>query len=254
MIQISAVIITFNEQEHIGQCLASLQDIADEIIVLDSYSTDQTKIICQQYGAKFAQQPFISYVQQKNAAIALAQYPYILSIDADEVLSDDLRHSILAIKHNWQFDTYTFNRRNNFCGYWVRYGGWYPDRKTRLFDRNKATWAGGNPHEYIQLKTTASKGTLKGDLLHYTVQNIAQFTAQNNHYSTLQAQDMFKNGKSKVTWFHLTLKPLWRFINTYLLKGGFLDGKIGFIIAIHAAHTVFNRYAKLWELTKLNKH
>jgi glycosyltransferase involved in cell wall biosynthesis len=250
MIKISAVIITLNEEQHIGQCLESLQGIADEIVVLDSYSTDQTQAICLRYGARFAQQAFSTYKQQKNDAIALAQYDYILSLDADECLSHELRQSILAIKQNCLFDCYSFNRLNNFCGYWVRYGGWYPDRKMRLFHRDKASWAGGNPHEHLQLQAGASHSILKGDLWHYTVQSIAQFTAQNNHYSTLQAQDMLKNGKKSVTWLHLLLKPMWRFISTYFLKLGCLDGKFGFIIACNAAHAVHLRYAKLLELSK----
>lgn len=252
MIHLSAVIITYNEERHIGHCIASLQGIADEIVVLDSYSTDQTEAICHSYAqVRFVQQPFVGYGQQKNAAIDQAQHRYILSLDADEVLSDELRQQILAVKNDWRFDAYGFNRRNYCCGYWVRHGGWYPDRKLRLFDRRKAVWAGSNPHEHLALTRGATSSWLSGDLWHNTLESMAHFAAQNNRYSTLQAEDRWQRGQRSVGWYHLAAKPCWRFISTYFLQLGFLDGKMGFIIACQAAHTVFLRYAKLYERSRL---
>jgi glycosyltransferase involved in cell wall biosynthesis len=246
MPSISAVIITYNAERRLAQCLASLQGIADETVVLDAYSTDQTQAICRQFAhVRLSTQVFTTYAQQKNDAIALAQHRYILSLDADEVLSNELREQIIQAKQQWGYDAYAFSRRN-YCGdYWVRYGGWYPDRKIRLFDRRKARWAGGNPHEYLLLDADARLGRLSGDLLHYTADTLADWIARNERYSTLQAEYL-AHSRPRVGWYALFIKPCWRFIRAYLLQGGFLDGKIGFIAAVTAAYGVFARYAKLY--------
>ena len=135
MIKLSAVIITFNEEEHLEKCLSSLQNIADEIVVVDSYSTDGTKKICKDFGVRFIEQKFLGYKEQKNFALTQAKYDYILSLDGDEALSDTLKKSILEVKNNWNKDGYYCNRLNNYCGQWIRHSDWYPDRKLRLFKK-----------------------------------------------------------------------------------------------------------------------
>jgi len=140
MVKLSAVIITFNEEEHLEKCLVSLQQIADEIVVIDSYSTDQTKTICDKYDVNFIEQSFLGYKEQKNFAVDKASYDHILSLDGDEALSDQLIESIKQLKENWKLDGYYVKRKNNYAGYWVKYSNWYPDKKLRLFVKGRGKW------------------------------------------------------------------------------------------------------------------
>ena len=137
MIQLSVVIITYNEERNIARCLDSIKEIADEIIVVDSYSIDKTVEICKSYSAKVFQHKFEGHIQQKNYALEKTSFYFALSLDADEVLSDELRKSIASVKSDWKYDGYEMNRLTNYCGAWIRHGGWYPDRKIRLFDKRK---------------------------------------------------------------------------------------------------------------------
>ena len=141
MPDISAVIITYNEEKNLERCIESVRDIADEIVIVDSFSTDRTKEICKKYELHFIEHKFEGHIQQKNWAITQAKYPHILSLDADEVLSDRLKESIREVKENWTHDGYYFNRLTNYCGKWIRHCGWYPDRKLRLWDSRKGRWA-----------------------------------------------------------------------------------------------------------------
>lgn len=152
MPKLSAVIITFNEARNIGRCLDSLQGIADDIVVVDSYSTDATANIVKAKGARFVEHVFEGHIQQKNWAISQAKYPHVLSLDADEALDDSLRHSILRVKEDWQADAYYLPRLTNYCGKWIKHGLWYPDLKLRLWDSRKGAWGGQNPHDTISWK------------------------------------------------------------------------------------------------------
>src|SRR6476620_7997347 len=151
MIKLSVVIITFNEERNIGRCLKSVKEVADEIVVLDSFSKDKTREICESHGARFIQHAFDGHIQQKNRAITFAAYPHILSLDADEALDETLIDSIKKIKQNFTKDGYYLNRLTNYCGHWVRHCGWYPDRKLRLADSRKGHWTGVNPHDKYEL-------------------------------------------------------------------------------------------------------
>ena len=153
MIKLSGVIITFNEADNIERCLKSLTDVVDEIIVVDSYSTDNTKDICKKFNVTLIEQEFLGYIEQKNFALQQASNDYILSLDGDESLSETLQKSIIELKTNWNFDGYYCNRFNNFCGQWIKYSDWYPNRKLRVFDRKKGQWAGINPHDASTLST-----------------------------------------------------------------------------------------------------
>ena len=149
MIKLSAVIITYNEEEHLEKCLNSLIDVADEIIVVDSFSTDKTKEICIAKGARFVEHKFDGHIEQKNYAISQAKNQYVLSLDADEALTEALKIEVKNIINNWEYDAYVFNRLTNYCGTWIKHSGWYPDKKLRLWDVTKGKWGGENPHDMV---------------------------------------------------------------------------------------------------------
>ena len=249
MIHLSAVIITKNEEAHIGQCLDALIDVADEIVVVDSFSTDSTPDICKEKGVRFIQQPFEGHVAQKNKALEFASSDYVLSVDADEVLDDKLKKAVLAVKENWQLDGYFVHRLNFYCGKAIRYGGWYPDRKLRLFNKTKGQWKGRNPHDRYELHTASSTVQLEGHLLHYTVDSITAHVKQINYFSDLAAKSKFEAGE-QAGLLKVLMAPWFRFVKGYILKAGFLDGYYGFVIALLSAYASFLRYAKLRELWK----
>lgn len=163
-VKLSGVIITYNEERNIERCLESLKGICDEIIVVDSISTDRTKEICLAYGVRFVENPFPGHIEQKNFAMEQASHNYVLSLDADEALSEELRKSIMVIKQNWTSEAYRFNRFTNYCGQWIKHSGWYPDTKTRIWDRRKGKWGGTNPHDSVLLEANVKPALLKGDL------------------------------------------------------------------------------------------
>jgi glycosyltransferase involved in cell wall biosynthesis len=229
---LSAVIITLNEARNIGRCLKSLHGVADEIVVLDAGSTDQTQDICEKFGVRFFQREWTSYADAKNYANQLAVHPYILSLDADEALSEELKTSILAIKDRLH-GAYRMNRLTNYAGHWVRHGGWYPDAKVRLFPQGKAHWEGDFVHERLVLSPDIGLGSLKGDLLHYSFYSKQEHHERIDHYSKLAAQKQFKAGQ-KPSWFKQYLRPLGRFVKIYFLKGGWREGKTGWHIATGA--------------------
>lgn len=249
MEKLSVVIISFNEENNIGRCIDSVKGIADEILILDSYSTDQTVRIATEKGAIVKQQPFNGFIEKKNDALALASSNYVLSLDADEALDQILRDSILKAKESFSASAYRMNRCTNYCGQFIRHGSWYPDRKLRLFDKRTARWGGTNPHDKVELNQASPVLHLKGDILHYSYSSVADHVAQNNKLSTIAAQALFNKGK-KAGFIKIVLSPLWAFIQSFLLRAGFLDGFFGFVIAIQIAHMTFLKYVKLYLLKK----
>ena len=250
VIQLSAVIITFNEERNIGRCLESVKEIADEIIVVDSYSTDKTVDICKAYGAKVIQHIFEGHIQQKNYALEQTSYCFALSLDADEALSDELRKAIVSVKTDWNCDGYEMNRLTNYCDAWIRHGGWYPDRKIRLFDKRKGRWTGINPHDRYALNdSSASPGHLRGDILHYSYYSISDHIKQVDYFTEISASVLFAQGR-KASFVRLLISPPFRFFRDYFLKRGFLDGYYGFIVCLISSNAVFLKYAKLRELWK----
>lgn len=246
----SVVIITHNEEKNIERCLHSVQGFADEIVVVDSFSTDNTKNICLSNGARFIEHAFEGYIEQKNYALAQAQHDYVLSLDADEAIDGVLMQNLLAEKEKgFPFDAYEMNRCNYFCGRWIRHGSWYPDRKTRLINRQKAKWGGTNPHDKIIIQPQANLKRLAGDILHYTYYTLEELTAQTNRFTTIQAQAMF-NANKKAGYIKLYLSPLSAFISSYFIKAGFLDGYDGFTIACSVSYNTMLKYAKLMHLRR----
>lgn len=249
MIKISAVIITYNEEEHLTKCLKSLIDVSDEIIVIDSFSTDKTSDICASHNVRFIQNKFEGYIEQKNFALSLAKYDYILSLDGDEALSETLKNAILEVKKNWQFDGYYCNRINNYCGQWIKYSDWYPDKKLRFFKKGSGEWKGINPHDSYKLKKGLKSGKLKGDLLHWIYRDYQEHNLKVERFSTIAANAYYKLGK-KSSILKILYRPLWAFFKAYFLRFGFLDGLNGFIICVQTYNVTFLKYIKLYELNK----
>ncbi len=250
MIKLSGVIITFNEERNIEKCLQSLVNVVDEIVVVDSFSTDNTKAICAKYNVKFIEQKFLGYIEQKNFALAQASNDYIVSLDGDEALSETLQKSILKLKNNWTLNGYYSNRFNNFCGQWIKYSDWYPNKKLRVFDRRKAQWKGINPHDNVVMHDTNEKtGYLKGDILHWTYQTYSEFNLKTEHFSSISAKAYLDLGKKSSIW-KILFNPTWAFFKAYFLRLGFLDGLNGFVICVQTANITFLKYTKLRELEK----
>jgi len=247
MVKISAVIITFNEQEHLEKCLGSLIGIADEIIVVDSFSTDQTKAICEQFKVKFIQHKFEGYIEQKNYAMSLASSDYILSLDGDEALSETLKKSILEVKKNWVYDGYYCNRLNNYCGQWIKYSDWYPDKKLRLFKKDSGKWEGINPHDRFTLKDGLKNGYLNGDLLHWIYRDYEEHNKKIEKFSSIAAKEYYELGVKSSIW-KIIYRPTWAFFKAYFLRLGFLDGLNGFIICVQTYNVTFLKYIKLYQL------
>jgi glycosyltransferase involved in cell wall biosynthesis len=223
MIPLSAVIITFNEEKNIGRCIDSLTGIADDIVVVDSFSTDKTEAICKSRGVRFVQHAFEGHIQQKNWAITQAKFPHILSLDADEALDDTLKKSILNVKQNWKKDGYYMNRLTNYCGKWIKHCGWYPDKKLRLWDATKGQWTGINPHDKYELHAgDANTAHLKGDILHYSFYTIEQHLKQVDYFTNISSKALFEKGK-KANVLHLLINPTVKFFRDYIFKLGFLD-------------------------------
>lgn len=243
--RLSVVIITFNEEKNIGRCITSVKNVADEIIVVDSCSSDRTAQIATAMGAKVVLQSFLGYVEQKNMALATAAHDYVLSLDADEALDDTLEQSILKAKQNLHFKGYSMNRCTNYCGKFIRHGSWYPDKKLRLIDKNAAYWGGDNPHDKLIMKEDVPIQHLKGDILHFSYNSIEEHVQQNNKFSTISAETYFKRGK-RTSIFKMIVHPLWAFLLGYIFRLGFLDGYYGLVVAKGVAHLSYLKHAKLY--------
>lgn len=249
MIKLSVVIITLNEAENLPRCLASVKGLADEVVVVDSLSTDDTVKIAAATGARVIEQPFLGHREQKAFAIEKAANDCVLSLDADEALSDELKKSIGAAKQNWTHDGYYVNRLNRLNGIWIHHGGWYPDRKMRLFDRRKYRMGGTNPHDRFDPVPDARTTRLKGDLLHYTNDDLDSRIVTINKFSSIAARAFFDAGK-RGSWWRVLVKPAGRFVSEFWLKSGWRDGYYGYYIAKTSAQYVWLREMKLLRMGK----
>jgi glycosyltransferase involved in cell wall biosynthesis len=252
MNKISVVIITYNEESNIVRCLDSVKDIADEVVVVDSFSTDRTKELCLNYGIRFYEHPFEGYISQKNFANSLAQFDYILSLDADEALSEELNISIQNAKETFVCDGYIMSRMVNYCGTWIKHGSWYPDKKLRLFRKDKGSWEGVLIHETLEMHEGSTIGYLKGDILHYSYTSLEGHIAQFDNFTTISAEELYREGR-KATFVKLYFSPVSLFAKGFFVRLGFLDGHYGVLICIVNAFATYMKYAKLKELTKQAK-
>jgi glycosyltransferase involved in cell wall biosynthesis len=253
MHQLSAVIITFNEEANIAACIESVKSIADEILVLDSFSTDRTREICIAHGVRFEQHAFDGHIQQKNRAKNLARHQWVLSLDADEKPSEQLIQSIQALKQNepnWA-DGYAMNRLNFFCGKPIKTCGWYPDRKLRLWTKDAGEWTGVNPHDRFELYPNKTQQFLQGDILHNTYPTRSQMVAQMNKFARIAAGEL-KHKPAIVLLCKMMFGSVFRFLRCYLFKLGFTDGKAGLDISLHQALEVFYKYRLALKLKNSN--
>jgi len=247
MQKLSVVIITFNESKNIVRCLQSLTSIADEFIVYDSFSTDNTCELAKQHGAKIFTGNWQGYALSKNLANQKATFDWILSIDADEVLSVALQNSILKLKESG-LKTASFKRLTNYCGKWIKHCGWYPDKKLRLWDSRNGSWTGVNPHDKYEMKDgDTNTSHIKGDILHYSYYSINEHIKQTDYFTTIGAKALFNEGK-KATFVKMHLSPIGKFISAYFLKLGIFDGYYGFVVCKISAKSTFLKYKKLKEL------
>lgn len=248
---LSAVIIAFNEERNIARCLDSLVDIADEVVVVDSGSIDKTRSLCEERGARVVFHPFEGHVEQKNWAWTQTKGSWILSLDADECLSEELISSL----RTWKADrdpehlAYGFNRLTSYCGQWVRHSGWYPDRKLRLWKRDAAAWDGQNPHDRLALLQPGMTGWLSGDLLHYSYYLPEDHYRQIAYFSDIAAQTY--SGGAWASWPVIRLlKAAFQWFKTGVLKGGWKDGRTGWTIARMSAFATLEKYRKVYRVLR----
>ena len=243
---LSAVIITHNAARQLADCLNSLSFVS-EIIILDSGSDDETKNIADAYQARFVHQDWLGYGPQKQKAVELANYDWVLCLDADQRVSEELAASIQTALNNPHQQADQYPRCNRFMGRWLKHGEGYPDISLRLFDRNVASWSDDEVHEVV--RTEVSVGTLSGDLLHDSASSLDDYLARQNLYTSLQAESMYQAGKQAGAG-RLLFNPLFRFFKFYFFRLGFLDGIPGLIHILIGCQNTFIKYAKLIDMHK----
>lgn len=247
MTPLSVCIITYNEAANLPRCLASVV-FADDIVVVDSQSSDNTVAVAQAAGCRVLTQPFLGYVAQKNLALRQAKHAWVLCLDADEWLRPGAAARIQAALEARASDVvgYTLKRHTYYLGTWINHGGWWPEYKLRLFDRERGEWCGDALHEGVRVQGRVVP--LDVEIGHYSYANLAHHLHKLNAYTTTMADDLQARGTGRVGLWTLVMHPLARFCRMLILKGGWRDGVRGVIIAVIGAFYVFSKYAKLWEL------
>ena len=247
---LSVAIIAFNAAEQIGPCLASVEALADEILVVDSGSTDATAEVAARHGARVVQKEWLGFGRQKQYAVSAARHDWVLCLDADERVSEPLAAALREALSSRRYHAYRLARRNRFLGRWLAHGEGYPDWTLRLFHRAHAGWSNDEVHEAVL--TTTEVGTLAGDLMHDSAEDIETYMAKQNRYTSLHAQALYNQGVRAGYW-RLAASPLARFVKFYFLRLGFLDGGAGFAHIVIGCNNSFHKYLKLIELQKAAK-
>lgn len=250
MFKLTVVIITFNEEKIIEKCIRAAQKIAAEVLVVDSFSTDQTETICSALGTTFITQKWLGYGAQKNFGASQAKHDWILSLDADEILSDEFIAHFQTIIPNTKQEIYKICRLNKYCGQWIKHGRWYPEWRSRFYHRDFAAWNHDLVHEDLEIKNKESRPIfhkLKGDVFHYSMASKAEHLQKIEKYATLSAQKLKDNNKN-ASFVKRFLSPLSRFVTDYFFSAGMLDGKLGFQIAKLNAYETFLKYNKLHKM------
>jgi glycosyltransferase involved in cell wall biosynthesis len=239
--KITATIITLNEERNIARAVESLR-CCDEIIIVDSGSTDRTLELARNLGVRIIEASWLGYAAQKNWAAEQACNDWILSLDADEALSEALEAEIWAFKKSEpRYDAYTMPRLARYLGKWILHSGWYPDRKIRLYDRRKCKWVGEFVHENVDVK--GRLGHLESNILHFTCDSLSEHLKTLDRYTTLAAQEIAAR-RIRVPLYKMIFSPAWTFLRSYFLQRGFLDGLEGLIICYMAAFYTFLKYSK----------
>ncbi|MBN2190558.1 MAG: glycosyltransferase family 2 protein [Candidatus Aureabacteria bacterium] len=252
ILPVSVTVLTFNEEENIAGCLDSVS-WASEIIVVDSGSEDKTVEICGKYTDKIFHKDWAGFVEQKNFATSKCSFDWVFNIDADERVSPELEESILNVFGSGEKGVYAafmINFRSRYLGRWIYHCGWYPDYKPRLFNRNKAQWEGEDPHAMVVPRGRTKK--IKGDILHYVYKNISSQINTIQRYSDTSLHLSVKKGRNP-RLLTMVFHPVVKFIETYIVKRGFLDGFAGFVISVNSSFYVFCKHAKLWEYHKKHR-
>ena len=244
---LSLVVITYNEENNLDRCLTSVKGLVDDIVILDSGSSDGTAAIARKHNARWFTHTFDGHIEQKNRALTFVNTSWVLSLDADEALDEQLYRSIKSILASPKEDGYTMNRLTNYCGHWVKYCGWYPDQKLRLWKHRSGEWCGWNPHDRFELQTGKTPGHLQGDILHYSYHSVEQHRRQALNFAGIAAVHLHKRGVKIPAW-QIPVRGLFRFVRDFIFKKGFLDGKTGFVICRISAWSTYKKYAILHEL------
>ena len=248
--KLTIIIPTYNEEDNIEECIKSAL-FADEIMVVDSFSTDRTLDIARKYTNRILQHEYVNSATQKNWAIPQATHPWVMILDADERITPQLREEILKELESPKFDAYYIGRKNHFLGFPLNHGGWSPkeDKNIRLFRKDLSRYEDKEVHADVIVK--GSVGELKNPLIHYSYKSLSQYFRKMERYTDWAAKDIVKKGK-KVNFFNLVVRPIGDFLKFYFLKRGFLDGFPGLVIALLSSYYVMVKYVKAWELY-LNK-
>lgn len=249
---LSACIIAMNEADRIGPCLDSVC-FCDEIVVLDSGSTDGTQALCREKGARVIETDWPGWVKQKNRAVQAARNDWILSLDADERVDADLRATLEGLSEGGLGEAqgpvaYAVSRKVRYLGRWLRHGGWYPEWRVRLFDRRRARWGGIDPHDRVEVVGRTAR-LRPGDLEHHTYRSLEDQIAQINRHTQAAADDLYARGRRAGIW-PAVFRPPFHFVRHYLLRLGFLDGSAGLVMCGMRSYYVFLKYVKLWERTR----
>jgi glycosyltransferase involved in cell wall biosynthesis len=244
---VSLCVVAMDEEDNIADCLGSADFVAERIVV-DSHSKDATRERAAAGGARVVERYWPVQVQQKNFALDQAANDWVLCLDADERVSPELKASILAaLERPDAPDAFEMSRRTWYLGRWIRHGGWYPDRKVRLFRRSKGRWGGTNPHDRVEV--AGRVGRLEGDLLHYSYLSISDHLRTLDSFTTIAAREKHAAGR-RAGLADIALRPFGKFLRMYVARAGFLDGRAGFVVAVTGAFYVFLKYAKLWDLQR----
>jgi len=248
MEKISGVVITYNEENRIEDCLKSLLPFCDEIVLVDSFSTDQTLEIASKYKPRIFQKKPDTIISQINYATEQAENEWVFCLDADERVTDELINEIIRLKRDgFEADAYKVYRLNYYINDFYKYSGWYPDAKIRLFRRSKGYWGGDEPHYRVIVKSGAKVETIKKNIIHFSYRDLAHQIEKMNQFSSRSANDKIKTGQQLIV-FHMVFNTIFKFLRCYIFQGGFLAGTKGLINSVINAFYVFSKYAKLWEM------
>jgi len=252
---ISACIVSYNEEDNIGDCIDSLA-WCDEVVVVDSFSEDRTAEIARTRGARVIENEWSGHVAQKNFALDAAKCEWVIALDCDERVTPKLKEAILDLLSAAQdVSGYSISRKIHYLGHWLEHGGWFPEWRLRLFRRDRGHWVGIDPHDTVRVQgrtgriSPGGRGANAAVILHYSFRSLSHQLTVLDRYTEIQGGELFRSGR-RANPADLAIRPLWRFFRSYILRRGFLDGAAGFHMAVNNAYAAYMKYARLWEIQK----